>query len=99
MKTIIELTPEWVLAELAESHFAGGEGSIAIYALRGSDAAWISLALNTLNISYDIDDYDYEENRELWSFVFSIEDLKSECPTLYERFKKMDEEEYRNQTS
>jgi hypothetical protein len=95
MKTIIKLTPEWVLTQLAESNFPCGDGNIIVYTLEPSNAAWIQLALDTLNIIYNINDYDHGDNRVLRGFDFSIEDLKSECPTLYKKFKEMDEE-YRN---
>ena len=92
MKKIIQVAPEWVLTELAESRFPSEDGNVMVYTLEPSNVAWIKLALDTLNISYDINDYDHCDNRVLWGFDFSIEGLKSECPTLYKRLKKMDEE-------
>jgi hypothetical protein len=93
--TKIELTPEWVLAELAESYFPCGDGTIMVYTLEPSNVAWIKLALDTLNISYDINEYDHGDNQVLRGFDFLIEKLRIDCPSLYKKLKQMDEE-YKN---
>jgi hypothetical protein len=97
MKKIIQVTPEWVLTELAESHFPSGDGNVMACTLEPSNVSWIKLALDTLNISYEINDYDHGDNRVLWGLNFCIDGIKSECPTLYKRLKKMNEE-YMNET-
>lgn len=95
MKKLIELTPEWALTEFVESYYPCGGGNIIVYTLEPSNAAWIRLALDTLKIIYNINEYDNGDNRVLRGFDFNIEDIKGECPSLYGRFKELDEE-YKN---
>lgn len=90
MKRIIELTPEWVLEKLPHSHYSDGKGNNSVYTGNATDAALIELALDSLNIAYKANDYVDGNNEILFGFEFRIEEIKSECPSLHKRMKKMD---------
>jgi hypothetical protein len=90
MKKIIELTPEWVLEKLPHSHYSDGKGNSSVYTGNATDANWIELALNSLNIAYEVNDYVDGNNEILFGFDFRIGDIKSECPSLYKRMKELD---------
>jgi hypothetical protein len=53
----IELNPEWVLSELPLSHYANCSGVVSIDTDSATDASWIKLALKTLCIPYEENDY------------------------------------------
>jgi hypothetical protein len=57
MKKKMQLTPEWVLCKLSHTQYVDGEGNISVYAGNASDANWIELALESLNIEYEVNDY------------------------------------------
>jgi hypothetical protein len=89
MKRLIEITPEWVLSELPISLYADGCGNISIDTDRATDASWIKLALKTLLIPYEENEYG-DGNMTFIDIEFHIEDLRTECPTLYKKMKEMD---------
>ena len=85
----IELTPEWVLNELPISHYADGNGVGSIDTDSASDACWIKLALNTLLIPYEEQEYG-DFDMTFIDFEFNINDIKDNCPNLYIKMKDMD---------
>ena len=90
MKTI-EIKPEWVLNELPDMHLADGDGNMSFYTDIVTDARWITLALDTLGISFQ--EHDTEDNdTPLFWFEIKIEDLMEDCPALYQKCKKLDKE-------
>jgi hypothetical protein len=89
MIKFIELTPEWVLSELPQSLYANGNGVVSIDTDSVSDASWIKLALNTLLIPYEENEYGDGRN-SFFDIEFNLEDLRTECPTLYKEMKEMD---------
>lgn len=90
MKKIIELTPEWVLEKLPHTHQSDGKGKNSVYTGNATDAAWIELALDSLNIAYETFDYVDDNNEILFGFEFRIEDIKNDCPTLQRRMKEIE---------
>lgn len=90
MKKVIQLTPEWVLNKLSHSHYADGKGNLSVQTGHVSDANWIALALNTLDVTYEEYEF-YDDETFLFSFDFKLEDIKKECPLLYKNFTSMDD--------
>lgn len=89
MVKIIELNPEWVLSELTDSLYADGCGNISVGTSTPNDAKWIKLALNTLSIPYQ--EHEFGEGDVTFTDIeFRIEDIKVECPNLYNRMREMD---------
>ncbi len=95
MKKIIELTPEWILNKLPITHYDDGKGKITICADTVSDSRWIDLALETLGVKYETWTVGYDPDPEKQFFEvqweFKIEDIKSECPSLWDKWKLMDD--------
>jgi hypothetical protein len=90
MRKIIELTPEWVLEKIPHSHYSDGNGNSSVYTGNATDANWIELALESLNIEYETYDCADGNNEILFGFDFRIGDIKSECPSLHIRMKELD---------
>ena len=85
----IELNPEWVLSELPVSLYADGNGVVSVDTDSTSEASWIKLALNTLLIPYE--EKEHGEGTTIFIDIeFQIEDLRTDCPTLYKKMKEMD---------
>ena len=85
----IELNPEWVLSELTDSLYADGWGNISVGSSTPNDAKWIKLALNTLSIPYEEQEFG-EGEMTFIDIEFRIEDLRENCPTLYKEMKALD---------
>ena len=80
--------PEWVLDNLSDSHYVDGYGNMCICTNSISDANWMHLALDTLKIPFKINEYgDFDDI--IFSFEFKMEDIKIDCPSLYERMVKL----------
>ena len=89
MVKLIDLTPEWVLSEMADSLYADGCGNISVDSYTVNDAKWIKLALNTLCINFQENEFGDGEKTFI-DIEFRIDDLKINCPTLYKKMKAMD---------
>ena len=85
----IEITPEWILSELPQSLYADGNGIVSIDTDNPSVASWIKLALNTLCIPFEENEYGDAINVFI-DIEFNINDIKENCPTLYNRMKELD---------
>jgi ribosome biogenesis SPOUT family RNA methylase Rps3 len=85
----IELNPEWILTELPQSICADGNGVICVDTDNSTDASWIKLALKTLCIPFEENEYG-DEDLIFIDIEFNIEDLKKDCPILYKNMKNMD---------
>ena len=86
----LKLTPEWVFENLPHTRYADGEGKISLYTDDATDANFIELALNTLDIFYETYDYLDDDNAIVFGFDFSIKDIKEECPSFYHNMKELD---------
>jgi hypothetical protein len=86
----IEIAPEWILEKLPHTQDADGSGNISVYTGNATDANWIELALDTLNISYETYDYLDDHKDLVFGFDFRIEEVQSDCPNLYRRMRKLD---------
>ena len=80
MKKKIELTPEWVFEKIPHLPIVDGKGNIYVYTDDPMDANLIELALNSLEISYEIEGSNGEDNLFSFGFVFRVEDLLEDCP-------------------
>ena len=89
MKRIV-LTPEWVLDKLSHTRYADGKGNISVYTGNATDANWIELALNSLNIGYEAYDYLNENSLIVFGFDFRVEEIRNDCPTLYNSINELD---------
>lgn len=85
----IQLNPEWILTELPQSLYADGNGLIGVSTDTKADAKWIKLALETLCIPFEENEYDVEDLIFI-DIEFNIDDLKQDCPTLFKILKDMD---------
>lgn len=86
----IKITSEWVLDELPNTNYADGNGNISIYTDSVTDTRWLALALNTLGIPFQ----EFEggdDNIIFFGYEFRLEDVKTECPNLYLKWKQLDE--------
>ncbi len=88
MVKFIEITPEWVLTEIPQSHYAC-DGNISVDTDNVTDVKWIKLALDTLSIPYEEKSYG-DDNNMFFDFEFRIVDIKNNCPALYKSMKEMD---------
>ncbi len=88
MVKFIEITPEWALTAIPQSHYAC-DGNISIDTDNVTDVKWIKLALNTLCIPYEEKSYG-DDNNVFFDIEFRIEDIKNDCPALYKSMKEMD---------
>ena len=79
----INITPEWVLNELPHTHYADGNGKVNLYTDSATDSRWIVLALDSLCIPYDENSYG-DSYLKVYGFEFVLEDIKQECPHLYQ---------------
>ena len=81
--------------KLTVTHYADGGGSVTICADTVSDSHWIDLALDTLGIKYKTNNVGYDPDPEKQYFEvqweFKIEDIKADCPILYNRWKMTDD--------
>jgi hypothetical protein len=95
----INISPEWVLDKLTSAYSVNGEGDVRITADTISVSRWIDLALETLGIKYETHTVDKDPEPEEQYFKvqweFKIEDIKAECPNLYNKWIIMDAQAYR----
>jgi hypothetical protein len=91
VKNTLELTPEWVLEKLPHTHYADGSGKISVYIGDATDANYIELALDSLQINYEAYDYLDDNDDFVYGFDFRIEDIQVECPSFYQSMKELDE--------
>lgn len=89
MVKLIEITPEWVLTEIPQTHYADGNGNVSVDTDNLTDVKWITLALQTLCIPYEEKEYGDDDN-VFFDFEFRIEDIKNNCPAFYKNMKEMD---------
>lgn len=88
----LELTCEWILDKLPFTHFSEGNGVGWIETDSGMESMLVELALKTLGINYTDDEYINEHTDEFYmQYKFKIEDIKDECPNLYEMMHMSDE--------
>ena len=83
-KKVIELTPEWILMNLSDNWFTDGDGLAFISLFESnSSKAWIALALDTLDIEWEMHEVSIDQEIE-FDYLFEIEDIKDLCPEFYE---------------
>ena len=95
MKTI-NISPEWVLEKLPHTHSADGYGNISVYTGDATDANFIELALNSLQVSFEAYDYLDENKSFVFGFDFRLEDIRNECPTFFNEMKKINSNNLNN---
>lgn len=86
----LNLTPEWVFENLPHTRYADGDGNVSLYTDDATDANFIELALDTLDILYEAYDYLNDDNDIVFGFDFKINDVKEECPSFYHSMKEID---------
>ncbi len=95
----IEISPEWILDKLAITDHVDGKGNVTIISDVVPDSHWIDLALDTLGVEHKtcIVGYDPDPAKQYFEvhWEFKIEDIKAECPILFEKWKTMDNHAYR----
>ena len=85
----IDLTAEWILSKFPQALYADGCGHVSLDVYDDSDIKWVELALNTLCISFKVNEF-VDGDSKFIDFEFCIEDLKENCPALYKELKSMD---------
>lgn len=95
MKTI-NISPEWVLEKLPHTHSADGYGNVSVYTGDATDANFIELALNSLQVSFEAYDYLDENKSFVFGFDFRLEDILNECPTFYSEMKEINSNNLKN---
>jgi hypothetical protein len=93
MGMTIKITPEWILTEIPITHIVDGQGNVLVHTVINFDGSWIKLALQTLGIEYKQLAWEKTEDHFFAQFEFKINDIREECPVLYE---KLDEMNYLN---
>jgi hypothetical protein len=89
MKTI-NIIPDWILENLSHTIDIDRNGQISVYTGNASDANWIELALNSLEISFEAYDY-LDVNKDIvFGFDFQIDDIEYKCPNLSKRVREME---------
>jgi hypothetical protein len=86
----IEITPDWILEKLPHTHHVDSDGMVSVYTDCATNAHWIEKALDTLIIPYETYDYLNDHNDFVFAFDFRIEDIKTECPSLFKRMRAFD---------
>jgi len=90
MKTL-EIKIEWILDTFPMSVYADGNGTVTISTFCFSDANWIELALESMNIYYEsYETIDDETDRIEMVWEFDIKAIKNDCPKLYKEWSEMD---------
>lgn len=92
----LKLSPEWVLNKLSHTHYADGNGNVSVYTGDATDANFIELALNSLQVSFEAYDYLDENKALVFGFDFRLEDIRNECPTFYNEMKKINSNNLKN---
>jgi len=91
----IEITPEWVLEKLTITMHADGKGNVTISSDSVTDSHWIDLALATLKVKYETVTVGYDPDPKKQyievQWEFRIDDIKDDCPTLYSKWKLIDD--------
>lgn len=92
---------EWVLDKLSVTQKADGYGNITICSESKSDFHWIEMVLQTLGIEYEsccvgCDVFNYSQYYEV-EWKFRIEDVKEDCPDLYNKWCLMNDIHVRHQ--
>lgn len=95
MKTM-NISPEWVLEKLPHTHSADGYGNVSVYTGDATDANFIELALNSLQVSFEAYDYLDENKTFVFGFDFKLEDIRIECPTFYTDMKEINNNNLKN---
>ena len=84
----IKLTPDWIFDNFSFLLQLLDDGTLFLQCERG-DAKWIKLAARTIGapfISREIEEDDHIEYTV--GFEFNINDLKEDCPTVYNQVTK-----------
>jgi hypothetical protein len=90
MKTL-KIKTEWILETFPMSVYAEGNGTLTISTFCFSDARWIELALDSMNILYESYEMnDDETGRVEMGWEFEIQSIKEDCPKLYKEWSKND---------
>ncbi len=84
------MTPEWVLQKLPDSAYADGDGNIMLWTGSQTSFSFIMLALDTLDIIYEIHDFLEDNDEVVFGFEFRLKDIQVECPILYKTMREMD---------
>lgn len=91
----IEIRPEWILEQCPHTVHPDGKGNIMICTDSLSLSIWIDLALDTLDIEYESSTIGYDPDPEKQCFEvrweFRIEDIKEECPAIYDEWMQLNE--------
>lgn len=90
----LKVLPEFILERCTQTFQADGKGNITICTTSVLDSHWINLALVTLKVEYTmvVVGYDPDPVQQFCEiqWEFRIEDIKDNCPVLYEKWKQMD---------
>ena len=90
MKTL-KIKAEWILSTFPMSVYADGNGTVTISTLCFSDARWIELTLDSMNILYEsFEMTDNETDRIELAWEFEIQAIKEDCPKLYKEWSRQD---------
>lgn len=91
MKTV-NLTCEWLLANFVGTYYNDENGMACIIAYSILDSKFVTLAFETMDIEYTEDEY-FEDLDDIdsvfYEYKFKFEDIKEDCPKLYESMAKM----------
>ena len=87
----IKITPQWILQNFVFDYNLDGKGKVQFSTFDYIDTNWVSLAIETLGITYEIID-ECNDNHYEFKWLVSIDDLKTDCFDLYSEFKRLESE-------
>jgi hypothetical protein len=85
---MIELTPEWVLRSLGDDWYTDGFGKAFVTTTKIHYVSWIELALDTLEIEWNISENIDEFDDYRIYFEFRIQDIKNQCSDFFEELNE-----------
>jgi len=92
----LKLSPEWVLEKIPHTSYADGHGKVSVYTGNATDANFIELALNSLQVPFEAYDYLDDNKSFVFGFDFRLEDIRNECPTFYSEMKEINSNNLKN---
>lgn len=88
----IRLTAEWILDKLPQVRYGDKTGKIEIWAYP-KNTSFIELAFKTLGIAVEGEEFFDEFDKSIIRYNLTLDDIKQECPNLYNELHLLSQQE------